>query len=125
MSQPASNNSKPAANQSKAEGTGLSFKDVPGQKILFYFSVVTAITFFITSLVYFGKLMGSDDRWNEMKPQVTKILIFTIIATVAIMVAALLYFTQDPNKTIYFVLIMSCLSIGISYASLAIAAISR
>ena len=125
MSQSASNNSKPAANQSKAEGTGLSFKDVPGQKILFYFSVVTAITFFITSLVGFGKLMGSDDRWNEMKPQVTKILIFTIIATVAIMVAALLYFTQDPNKTIYFVLIMSCLSIGISYASLAIAAISR
>jgi hypothetical protein len=93
--------------------------------ILFYSSAVIAIGFFLTSFAYFGKMMGSSDRWNELQPQIAKIMMFTIIGTIAIMVAALLYFTQDPNKTIYFVLVLSCLSIGMSYAAVAVAAISR
>jgi hypothetical protein len=125
MSQPAMQNAAKAATNAVKDSTGSMFKGVTGQMILFYFSAVTAIAFFITSFVYFGKMMGSSDRWNEIQPQVIKIMIFTGIGTIAIMVAALLYFTQDPNKTIYFVLILSCLAIGMSYAAVALAAISR
>ncbi len=84
-----------------------------------------AVGLFIGSFVSMSNFVGSKDDWNLIQPQITKILILTIIGTFALIVAALLYFIQDSARTIYFILVVSCLSLGLSFSSLAISAISR
>ena len=86
---------------------------------------VLAIGLFIGSFVSMSNFVGSKDDWNLIQPQITRILIFTIIGTFGLIVAALLYYIQDPAKSIYFILIVCCVSLGLSFSSLAIAAISR
>jgi hypothetical protein len=88
------------------------------------FSLVS-IGMFIGSFVSMANFVGSKDDWNLIKPQITKILILTLIGTFGLIIAALLYFIQDSARTIYFILVLSCISLGLSYSSLAISAISR
>ncbi len=80
---------------------------------------------FIGSFVSMSNFVGSKDDWNLIQPQITKILILTLIGTFSLIAAALLYFIQDSARTIYFILVVSCLSLGLSFSSLAISAISR
>jgi len=86
---------------------------------------ITAIGLFISSFVQMSNFAGSKDDWNTIKPQVTKVWIYTIIATVFLVISAFLFFIQDQAKTMYFMLIVTCLSLGLSYSALAIATISR
>ncbi len=86
---------------------------------------VLSLGLFIGSFVSMSNFVGSKDDWNLIQPQITKILILTLIGTFALIVAALLYFIQDSARTIYFILVVSCLSLGLSFSSLAISAISR
>lgn len=95
-----------------------------GNWIIILFSIVS-VSLFITSFVIMSQFVGSKDDWNVIQPQITKVLILTIIGTFALVVASLLYYIQDPAKTIYFILVLCCLSLGLSYAALAISAISR
>jgi hypothetical protein len=88
------------------------------------FSVIS-IGLFIGAFVSMSKFIGSKDDWNTIQPQITKILILTLIGTFGLIIAALLYFIQDSAKTIYFILVLSCLSLGLSFSALAISAISR
>lgn len=86
---------------------------------------VLAIGMFIGSFISMSNFVGSKDDWNLIQPQITRVLIFTLIGTFGLIVASLLYYVQDPEKSIYFILIVCCLSLGLSFSSLAIAAISR
>jgi hypothetical protein len=72
-----------------------------------------------------SKFIGSKDDWNTIQPQITKILILTLIGTFGLIIASLLYFIQDSARTIYFILVLCCLSLGLSFSALAISAISR
>ena len=95
-----------------------------GTWLIILFSTVS-IGLFIGSFVSMSQFVGSKDDWNVIQPQITKILILTIIGTVALIIASGLYYIQDPAKTIYFILALCCVSLGLSYAALAISAISR
>jgi hypothetical protein len=86
---------------------------------------VLAIGMFVGAFVSMSNFVGSKDDWNLIQPQITRILIFTLIGTFGLIVAALLYYVQDPAKSTYFVLIVCCLALGLSFSSLAVAAISR
>jgi hypothetical protein len=86
---------------------------------------ILAVSMFIGAFVSMSNFVGSKDDWNLIQPQITRILILTIIGTFAFIIASLLFYIQDPAKTIYFILIICCLSLGLSFSSLAIAAISR
>jgi len=86
---------------------------------------ITSIGLFIGSFISMSNFVGSKDDWNLIQPQITKILILTLIGTFGLIIAALLYFIQDSARTIYFILVLSCLTLGLSFSSLAIAAISR
>lgn len=39
--------------------------------------------------------------------------------------AAIFYFIQDSAKAMYFIIVMMCVSVGMSYAALSISAISK
>ena len=86
---------------------------------------VISVGMFIGAFVSMSNFVGSKDDWNLIKPQITKIWILTLIGTFGLIIAALLYFIQDSARTIYFILVLSCLTLGLSFSSLAIAAISR
>ena len=95
-----------------------------GMTGIIIFSVIS-IGLFIGAFVSMSKFIGSKDDWNTIQPQITKILILTLIGTFGLIIAALLYFIQDSARTIYFILVLSCLSLGLSFSALAISAISR
>jgi hypothetical protein len=84
-----------------------------------------SIGLYIWSLVSTTSFLGSKDDWNSIKPQVTKVLILTLIGTFLFGIAALIYFIGNPVSAVYFAVIISSLSLGIAYSSLAVAAISR
>lgn len=83
------------------------------------------ISLYLASLIQTSKFLGSKDDWNIIQPQITNILILTIVGTVALTIAVILYFIQDPNKVMYFIIIASMLSLGMSYAAIAISAITK
>jgi hypothetical protein len=95
-----------------------------GNWIIIFFTLLS-VGMFIGSFVSMSQFVGSKDNWNVIQPQITKILILTLIGTFGLIMASLLYYIQDSAKTIYFILVLCCLSLGLSYASLAISAISR
>jgi hypothetical protein len=86
---------------------------------------VVSISLFVAAFVKMSNFVGSKDDWNLIQPQIQIILILTLVGTFGLIIAALLYYVQDPNKTIYFILVVCCLSLGLSFSSLAVAAISR
>ena len=86
---------------------------------------VVSVGLFIGAFVNMSKFVGSKDDWNLIQPQITKILILTLIGTFGLIVTSLLYFIQDSEKTIYFILVLSCVTLGLSFSALAISAISR
>jgi hypothetical protein len=117
-------NAKPTTTGT-GESSGTSFKSITGGTWIIILFTITSIGLFIGSFVSMSQFVGSKDDWNVIQPQITKILILTIIGTVALIIASGLYYIQDPAKTIYFILALCCVSLGLSYAALAISAISR
>lgn len=104
--------------------TGFKIKSMATGTVGITIFTLTAVGLFISAFVSMSKFVGSKDDWNLIQPQVTKILILTLIGTFSLMAASLLYFIQDSARTIYFILIVCCLSLGLSFSALAISAIS-
>jgi len=111
--------------KSTDEIIGSAIKVVAGGKSAIILFSLLSVGLFIGAFVSMSQFVGSKDDWNVIKPQITKVLILTLIGTVGLIIASLLYFIQDSAKTIYFILVLCCLSLGMSYSALAIAAISR
>ena len=88
-------------------------------------AIIVFVGCFIGAFVSLSNFAGSRDDWNQLKPQITKIWILVIIGTFGLTVAALLYFVQDPAKTMYFMIVMTCLAFGLAFSALSVAAISR
>ena len=115
-------NSKPPTN---GETGGAKASSMGGGMIGIVLFGLTSVGMFIGAFVSMSNFVGSKDDWNVIQPQITKIWILTLIGTFGLIIAALLYFIQDPERTIYFILVLSCLTLGLSFSSLAISAISR
>jgi hypothetical protein len=111
-----------------ASGIGSMFSSVSSKNSTNYIviiSMIISIILFIVSFVSMSKFVGDKDNWNAIQSQISTVLAHIIPGTVLLFIAVFLYFNQDPSKNLYFTLIVSCLSLGLSYAALAIAAISR
>jgi hypothetical protein len=117
-------NSKPPTNGETSTLTSKMASAGSGMIGVIIFGLVS-VGMFIGAFVSMSNFVGSKDDWNLIKPQITKIWILTLIGTFGLIIAALLYFIQDSARTIYFILVLSCLTLGLSFSSLAIAAISR
>ncbi len=123
-----SSNSSSTGNNSSAVVTNSMFtklKSTSMNTTLIILFSLTAVGLFIGSFVGMSNFVGSKDDWNVIQPQITKILLLTLFGTFALIVASFLYFIQDSARTIYFILVLTCLSMGLSFSALAISAISR
>jgi hypothetical protein len=90
-----------------------------------YLSSFVAIGLFITSIVMASQFVGSKDNWNDIQPQIVKVWIFSLIGTLFLCIASYMYFIQNPAHTLMFTLILTCISLGLAYSAVAIAAITR
>jgi len=92
---------------------------------LIIFFVVCTVALFIADTIMVSTFLGDRDDWIRLKPQITKIWGVTLGGTLALFIVALLFYTQAPDKTMYFILGLTCLSFGLSFSALSLAAISR
>jgi hypothetical protein len=84
-----------------------------------------AVGLYIGSFVVISQFVGTKDSQNQIKPEINKILGLTIGGSFALFLALLLYFIKDPGNIIYIVLVMTCITLALSYSALAISAISK
>jgi hypothetical protein len=54
----------------------------------------------------------------------TKVWPLTIIGTFLFFITSAIYLLQDPKNTMYFILVVSCISLGLSYSSLVVSVIN-
>lgn len=115
-----SSNSTSANTSAGSAGSTIS-RNLP----LILSSVLTA-AFFITSFVLTSSALGSENTWEKIKREVmTKVWPLTIIGTLCLFITSAIYILQDPNKTMYFLLVLCCLAVGLSYSALVISVISK
>jgi hypothetical protein len=117
--------SSTGSNSVNSIAVGSKVKDIAVGKWSMLIASIISIGLFLASFISMTQFAGSKDDWNLIKPQITKVLIFSLIGTFALIIASLLYFIQDSAKAIYFILVVCCLSLGMSFSALAVAAISR
>jgi len=98
---------------------------VSGEMVGIIIAAVVAIACYISSFVMISQFVGSKDDWAVIKPQIQKVWLLTLAGSFALFVASILYYVQDPKKAIYFILVLTCLSFGLSYSALAVSAISK
>ena len=103
----------------------ISMPTVFSGKNLVLFIGIIPIILFIVSIVQLSKFVGNKDDWNNIQPQVSTVLGLTLTAVVVLIIMAGLYFYQDPSRAIFFILIISCLSLGLAYSALAISVIGK
>lgn len=87
--------------------------------------IAAFVSMFIAAFVQMSNFVGSKDDWNDLKPKIMQVVLLTVFGTVAFAIATVLFFVQNPGLSVYFALIASCLAVGLSFASLAVAGISR
>ena len=89
-----------------------------------YFFALVAIGAYSFSFYNTSQFIGDAEIWIKIKPQITTILMSCMVGTGLLMIGAFLYFHQDERYMMYFLLFLTFTTLCLSYASLAIAAIS-
>lgn len=92
---------------------------------LFTLSSLIAVGLFIASFVLSADFLGTKEDWYTIKKRVTTIVGLSVGATIALALAAVLYFTSNQEKAVYYTIIVSTLAMGMSYSAIAVASISK
>ena len=118
-------NVRMSSDKNTATVSSFTVRSLSAENVGIILSFLAAIGLYIGSFVSVSQFVGSKDDWNQLKPEISKIWGLSLAGSFCLYIASLLYFIQDPEKAIYFILAVSCLTIGLSYSALAVAAISR
>ena len=89
---------------------------------------VVAIIFFIVFFVWAGKNSPTDasstSNWREIKQDLFSAWISPLLAILGTFLA-LGYFISLPNYSVYLMMALACLAVGLSVAALSFALVSR
>jgi hypothetical protein len=85
---------------------------------------IAAIVLFIYSTIATSNLIGDTENWRAIKPQVTRIWWNTAIGAVILFIGMFMYALQDNTASIVFILLISCISLALSFSAISMAAIS-
>ena len=80
---------------------------------------------YIAAVVQMSNFLGSTDNWNDIKPQLTPILGEVIAGSVIATIAAVLFFIQYPAAAQPFAIGASMFALGMSFAAVSIATMTR
>jgi hypothetical protein len=84
-----------------------------------------AITCYTLSFMEISKFVGDKLTWYSLKAPIASIWWKCILGSFLLFITAVLYFINDTTKTMYFIIALACITLCISYASLAICAITK
>ena len=85
---------------------------------------IAAIVLFILSSIQTSNLIGGTENWRAIKPQIKNIWWQTAIGAVILFIGMFFFVLQYEKTSVVFILIISCLSLGLSFASISMSAIS-
>ena len=115
---PAANSASKAASESKPDYiSGAGTIGIIGCGI-------AAIVLFIQSTVSTSNLIGSTENWRAIKPKVNQIWWTSSIGAVVLFIGMFIYVLQYEKASVFFILIISCIALALSFASISMSAIS-
>jgi len=85
---------------------------------------IAAIVLFIQSTVSTSNLIGSTENWRAIKPKVNQIWWSSSIGAVILFIGMFLYVLQYERASVVFILLISCIALALSFASISMSAIS-
>lgn len=85
---------------------------------------IASIVLFIYSTINTSNLIGDTENWRSIKPQITKIWWNTGIGAFILFFAMFIYVLQESAHTLVFILLISCISLALSFSAISMAAIS-
>ena len=80
---------------------------------------------YIGAVIQMSNFLGSTDNWNDIKPQLTPILGEVIAGSVIATIATVLFFIQYPAAAQPFAIGASMFALGMSFAAVSIATMTR
>jgi hypothetical protein len=86
--------------------------------------IISSIGAIITFIIYIVKLLNEENAASYKENILGKIIILSI-GYLFMCSSMILYIIREPSKSLYMLLLLSCLSIGITYASLSITMASK
>lgn len=84
-----------------------------------------ACALYITSFGMLATFVGSTEQWVIIKPQLIKVFWVMVTGLFVSCIATYLYFSMNPDKGIFLYMILTCVSLCLSFAALAAAAIAK
>jgi hypothetical protein len=85
---------------------------------------IASIILFIRSTISTSDLIGDTENWRAIKPQIKRIWWQTAVGTVILFIGMFAYVLQYQQASVVFILLISCISLALSFASISMSAIS-
>jgi hypothetical protein len=85
---------------------------------------IASIILFIRSTMATSDLIGDTENWRAIKPQIKRIWWQTAVGTVILFIGMFAYVLQFEEASVVFILLISCISLALSFASISMSAIS-
>ena len=85
---------------------------------------IASIILFIRSTMATSDLIGDTENWRSIKPQIKRIWWQTAVGTVILFIGMFAYVLQYQQASVVFILLISCISLALSFASISMSAIS-
>jgi hypothetical protein len=85
---------------------------------------IASIVLFIRSSVLTSDLIGDTENWRAIKPQIKRIWWQTAVGAVILFIGMFAYVLQFEKASVVFILLISCISLALSFASISMSAIS-
>ena len=92
---------------------------------MFILSSLIGVGLYIGSFVQSVNYVGGKDDWNTIRTKIWTVVGLAIGGALALGLAAILYFLANRENAVFFQIIVTTISLGISYSALAVAAMTR
>ena len=93
--------------------------------IIGIFAGAVGLGLYIWSAITVAQAHSSSKDYGVLKNTVPTLIAQTLVGTLLLYLALLMYFIQDLNLMIYILVVMVFLTFGLSYIAVAIASMSR
>lgn len=81
------------------------------------------VVFFSLAFTNLSTFLGNNDKWQAIKDQLWKVLPFTLGGSLCLFAVAFVYFKNNAQHIVYFIMILLCISITLAYTALYVSAL--
>ena len=81
------------------------------------------VVFFSLAFTNLSTFLGNNDKWQAIKDQLWKVLPYTLGGSLCLFAVAFVYFKNNAQHIVYFIMILLCISITLAYTALYVSAL--